>query len=193
MELPLLDARRKLLIERADGGGIDMERRFRRSHIAEQIERPRLQMRRRGKLRVEVDGKERGNVVLPRRRVEEVGGERGIEHEALGGQTVFQQRVHEVLDVVADLFDVGREQRAQQRVPVAGIAVEEKLRAQRLLFALLPLHDHAGEVGQREHRHMARRAEACKTFLRPFRARHSLDRHGAFDRFCGAERLRCGL
>ena len=142
-----------------------MKRRFRRSHIAEQIERPRLQMRRRGKLRVEVDGKERGNVIPARRRVEEVGGERGVEHKALGGQTVFQQRVHEVLDVVADLFDVGREQRAQQRVPVAGIAVEEKLRAQRLLFALLPLHDHAGEVGQREHRHMARPTEE--------RARHS--------------------
>ena len=170
-----------------------MKRRFRRSHIAEQIERPRLQMRRRGKLRVEVDGKERGNVVPARRRVDEIGGERGVEHEALGGQTVFQQRVHEVLDVVADLFDVGREQRAQQRVPVAGIAVEEKLRAQRLLFALLPLHDHAGEVGQREHRHMVRRAEACKTFFRPFRARHGLGGHGAFDRLCGAERLRRGL
>ena len=101
--------------------------------------------------------------------------------------------MHEVLDVVADLFDVGGEQCAQQRVPVAGIAVEEKLRAQRFPFALLPLHDHAGEVGQREHRHMVRRAEACKAFLRPFRARHSLGRHGAFDRFCGAERLRRGL
>lgn len=74
-----------------------------------------------------------------------------------------------------------------------GIAVEEKLRAQRFPFALLPLHDHAGEVGQREHRHMVRRAEACKTFLRPFRARHGLGGHGAFDRLCGAERLRRGL
>lgn len=74
-----------------------------------------------------------------------------------------------------------------------GIAVEEKLRAQRLLFALLPLHDHAGEVGQREHRHMARPTEELETFLRSFRARHSLGGHGAFDRLCGAERLRRGL
>ena len=40
---------------------------------------------------------------------------------------------------------------------------------------------------------MVRRAEACKTFLRPFRARHGLGGHGAFDRLCGAERLRRGL
>ena len=62
-----------------------MKRRFRRSHIAEQIERPRLQMRGRGKLRVKVDGKERGDVIPARRRVDEIGGERGVEHEALGG------------------------------------------------------------------------------------------------------------
>ena len=149
-------------------------------------------MRGRGEPRAEINGKERSDVVLSRRRVDEIGGKRRIEHEALGGKAVFQQRVHEVLDVVADLFDVGGEQRAQQRVPVAGIAAEVKFCAQRFLFVLFTLHDHAGEVRQRQHRHIFRLAEQREVFLRLFRVRHDLGGHGTFGRL-RRRRLRARL
>ena len=127
---------------------------------------------------VEVGGEERGNVVLACRRVEKVARERGVEDEALDGKTVFKQRALEVFDVVADLFDIGRKERAQECVPVAFIAAEIELGGENTAVPRIALDDHAREVGQREERDVLRFAEKREQLVRArFRA-HDLSRHG---------------
>ena len=123
-------------------------------------------MLRLGKRLVEVGGEERGDVVLACRRVKKVARERGVEDEAPDGKTVFKQRALEILDVVTDLFDVGRKERAQQRVPVALIAAEIELGGENAVIPRAALDDHAREVGQREERDVRRLAEEREQLVR---------------------------
>ena len=91
-------------------------------------------MLRLGKRLVEAGGEERRDIVLARRRVEQVPCERGVKNEPFDGKVVFEQRALEVLDVVADFLDIIREQGAQQRVPVALVAAEVELGRDCLLY-----------------------------------------------------------
>ena len=100
-------------------------------------------MLRLGERLVEVGGEERGNVVLARRRVEQVPCERGVKNEPFDGKIVFKQRALEIFYIVTDLFDVGRKERAQERVPVALIAVEVKLSGDGGMFARIAVDDYA--------------------------------------------------
>ena len=93
--------------------------------------------------KVYTDIKKRGDVVLARRCVEKVARKRRVENEALDGKVVFEQRALEVFYVVADLFDVRRKERAQERVPVALIAVEVKLSGEGGMFARIAVDDYA--------------------------------------------------
>ena len=136
-------------------------------------------MLRLGKRLVEVGGEERGDVVLACRRVKKVARERGVEDEAPDGKTVFKQRALEILDVVTDLFDVGRKERAQQRVPVALIAAEIELGGENAVIPRAALDDHAREVGQREERDVRRLAEEREQLVRARLCAHDLGRHGA--------------
>lgn len=81
-------------------------------------------------LRVEIPGEQLTDFIFAAGGVHQIGGQSGVEHEALCVQAVFQQRPHEVLDVMAHFFNVGGEQGVQQRVPVTGVALEEKFRRQ---------------------------------------------------------------
>ncbi len=102
----LLERGGKGLIQRIDSAGVDMERRLGFGCVAEHREGLWLQVLRLGERPVKVGGEKRRNVVLARRRVEQIPCERRVENEAVNGKIVFEQRALEVLDVVADLFDI---------------------------------------------------------------------------------------
>ena len=136
-------------------------------------------MLRLGKRLVEVGGEERRDIVLARRRVEQVPCERGVKNEPFDGKAVFEQRALEVLDVVADFLDIIREQGAQQRVPVALIAAEIELGGENAVIPRAALDDHAREIGQREERDVRRLAEEREQLVRARLRAHDLGRHGA--------------
>ena len=142
-------------------------------------------MLRLGKRLVEVGGEERRDIVLARRRVEQVPCERGVKNEPFDGKVVFEQRALEVLDVVADFLDIIREQGAQQRVPVALVAAEAELGRDGGRFACNEVGDHAGKVRQRQQRHVLRLAEEREIFLGLFHRGHGLGGHGEVDRLLG--------
>ena len=155
-----------------------MEGSLRRRHIPQQGEGIRVQIGGLHQLRVEIGGKQLADFIFAAGGVHQIGGQSGVEHEALCVQAVFQQRPHEVLDVMAHFFNVGGEQGVQQRVPVTGVALEEKFRRQGGIRPGIAVRNDAGEVRQGQHRHMIRLAEQFQHFLRPVFLCHALRRHG---------------
>jgi len=129
-------------------------------------------------LRVEIPGEQLTDFIFAAGGIRQIGGQGRVEHKAVGVQAVFQQRPHEILDVVAHLFDVGGEQGVQQRVPITGIVLKEEFRRQGGIRSGIAVRNDAGEIRQGQHRHMIRLPEQFQYFLRPVFLCHALRRHG---------------
>ena len=115
-----------------------------------------------------------GDIVAAGGGVAEVGRQRRVELEALGGQLPLQQSAHGILDVMPHLFDVRREQRRQQVVPVPGVAVFVQLRHQGRVFPRLALYRQRGEIRQTVDGDVLCRPPQGQQFLRPRRRLHDL-------------------
>ena len=165
-----------------------MERSLRRRHIPQQREGVRFQVDRLHQLRVEIPGEQLPDLIFAAGGVHQIGGQSGVEHEALCVQAVFQQRPHEVLDVVAHLFDVGGEQGVQQRVPVTGVVLKEKFRRQGGIRSGIAVRNDPREIRQGQHRHMVRPAEQLQHLPGTGFPRDPLRCHG--DVRCGIRRGR---
>ena len=128
--------------------------------------------------RLEIPSEQLTDFIFAAGGVHQIGGQSGVEHEALCVQAVFQQRPHEVLDVMAHFFNVGGEQGVQQRVPVTGVALEEKFRRQGGIRPGIAVRNDPGEVRQGQHRHMIRLTEQFQHLPGTGFLRDPLRRHG---------------
>ena len=135
-------------------------------------------MGRLGQLFIIIRHEQPGQVVAPGGGIQQIGRQRRVEHEALGRQPLLQQGAHHVLDVVAHLFDVGGEQRRQQAVPIACVAVYIKFHRQRAVLPCLTFHHQGGQIRQAVHGDVLRRPPQRQTLLRPVRVRQYLRRGG---------------
>ena len=176
--LPLLQKGPQCAVERIHGGGIAVQRRFGRCRVTQQRERIVLQMHRLGQFLVIIGYKQTLQIVLRGGSIQQIGGQRRIEHKPVRAQAVFQQGAHQVLYMVGHLFDVLGKQRIEQCVPVTVIAVEEQLRHDGVFLVCPAKHADRAQIRQGIHRHMVRAAPARQPFLRRFPLRHLLHGHG---------------
>ena len=129
-------------------------------------------------LRVEIPGEQLTDFIFAAGGIRQIGSQGRVEYEALGVQAVFQQGPGQVLHIVAHFFNVGGEQGVQQRVPVTGVALEEKFRRQGGIRPGIAVRNDPGEVRQGQHRHMIRLAEQFQHLPGTGFLRDPLRRHG---------------
>ena len=79
---------------------------------------------------------------------------------------------------MAHFFNVGGEQGVQQRVPVTGVALEEKFRRQGGIRPGIAVRNDPGEVRQGQHCHVIRLAEQFQHLPGTGFLRDPLRRHG---------------
>ena len=173
IQLPQLG--RQCPAERRHGGGIADESRLRRRVVPQQGGKRLLrQMGRLGQLLV-VEGEEQlGDIVAAGGGVTKVGRQRRVEHKTLGGQLPLQQGAHGVLDVMSHLFDVRREQRRQQIMPVPGVAAFVQLRHQGRVLPRFTLYRQCREIRQTIDGDMICRPPQGQQLLCPRRRLHDL-------------------
>ena len=159
-----------------------MEGRLRRERVPQGGECLRLQMQGLHQLYIIVGDKQPLEVIAARRGVQQIGGQGRVKDKALRRKIVFQQRAHQVLDIVRDLFDVSGEQRPQQGVPVPLIPAEKQLRGDGGICPGLTVHHDPGEVRQSQQGHIVRPAPEVQQFFRLLRCCHLFHRHGIFHR-----------
>ena len=177
-EVQFFQSGQQRLVQRAHSGGIAVKGRFRRRGIPQQGKGVRLQIDGLSQLRMEVAGKQLPDLIFAAGGVRQIGSQRRVEHKALCIQAVFQQRPHQILDVMAHLFDIAGKQGIQQGVPVPGIAFKEKFCRQGGIRPHAAVHDDPGEIRQGQHRHCFRLPELLQQLRRPTFLRDALHRHG---------------
>ena len=175
---PLRQSFRQGAVQGVHGGGVAVEAGLRRGGVPQQGEGVRFQVEGLWQLLVEIGDEQAGKVIAPRRGVQQVGSQGGVEDEALRPQAVFQQRPRQVLDIVGDLADVRREQGVQKGVPVPLILVEEQLRRDAGVRPGPADHREARQVRQGQHRYMVRRSPEGQQPLRLSRLCDLLHGHG---------------
>ena len=107
-------------------------------------------------LRAAVSHEQPGEVVSPRRGVQQIACQRRVEDKALGGKATLQQRAGHVLHIVGRLADIPGEQAPQQALPVAAEDVRPQHRRDAVPGIFLAVHRQHAQVGKAVHRHMGR-------------------------------------
>ena len=79
---------------------------------------------------------------------EQIGGQGGVKAEPVGAQSLVQQQVHQILDIVGHLLDLPGEQGPQQLI----VPLQPVRRAQGSPGSAVPSHRHHIQRGQGQHR-----------------------------------------
>ena len=104
--------------------------------------------------RAAVGLKQLRQLIAPGGGVEQVGGQRRVEHKALGAQTRAQQQVHQLLDAVGLLAHGGGEELFQRRlIALLTQHIPGEDHADGFAAALHTVHRHSGQIRQSQHGH----------------------------------------
>ena len=157
LQLPQLGRERP--VQGGHGGGVADKRRLGGDVLPSQgIEGIRRQMVGLGQLLVIVGDKQPLQIVAAGGGVYQIGGQRRVEDETIGGQSLGQQGTHHVLDIVANLPDIRRKQGGQQRPPITGISVDINFNHQRAVCPGLAFHRQRRQIRCTVYGHVCRLA-----------------------------------